>query len=55
MFKYVQTNTEEMTEEKAKEIIRFASACGSLVCSGMGAIDPQPTSEQVLDFLMETK
>ncbi len=34
--------------------IRFASACGALVCQGAGAIDPQPTVEQVELFLAAT-
>jgi fructokinase len=29
----------------------FASACGALVCGGAGAIDPQPTEDQVLSFM----
>tara|TARA_Y100001968_G_scaffold68973_1_gene60081 strand:- start:389 stop:1423 length:1035 start_codon:yes stop_codon:yes gene_type:complete len=35
-----------------QNIIRFAAACGALVCSGAGAIDPQPTYEQVKSFLL---
>ena len=31
--------------------IRFAAACGALVCGGAGAIDPQPTQAQVEAFL----
>jgi fructokinase len=31
--------------------LRFASACGALVCQGAGAIDPQPTAQQVASFL----
>ena len=31
--------------------MRFASACGALVCQGAGAIDPQPTAAQVDAFL----
>ena len=31
--------------------IRFAAACGALVCSGPGAIDPQPTQQDVAVFL----
>jgi len=34
-----------------RELMRFASACGALVCQGAGAIDPQPTAAQVDDFL----
>jgi len=31
--------------------IAFASACGALVCGGVGAIDPQPSEPQVLAFM----
>lgn len=31
--------------------IRFAAACGALVCGGAGGIDPQPTEAQVEAFL----
>ena len=33
------------------ERIRFAAACGALVCSGAGAIDPQPTEAEVDGFI----
>jgi fructokinase len=33
------------------ERIRFAAACGALVCGGKGGIDPQPTEAQVVAFL----
>jgi fructokinase len=33
------------------QVMRFASACGALVCQGAGAIDPQPTSAQLEAFL----
>jgi len=33
------------------ELMRFASACGALVCQSPGAIDPQPSLAQVQDFL----
>jgi len=33
------------------ERVRFAAACGALVCSGPGGIDPQPTEAQVARFL----
>ena len=32
-------------------LMRFASACGALVCQGAGAIDPQPTEAEVRAFL----
>jgi len=31
--------------------MRFASACGALVCQGAGAIDPQPDADRVRAFL----
>jgi fructokinase len=34
-------------------LVRFAAACGSLVCRGAGAIDPQPTSSEVECFLAQ--
>ena len=34
-----------------QERIRFAAACGALVCGGAGGIDPQPTQVQVEAFL----
>lgn len=34
-----------------QERIRFAAACGALVCGGAGGIDPQPTEAQVEAFL----
>ena len=41
------------TAERVLEAMRFASACGALVCRGAGAIDPQPTQAQVLAFLAD--
>jgi fructokinase len=37
------------------ERIRFAAACGALVCAGAGGIDPQPTQAQVEAFLADPK
>ena len=34
-----------------QERVRFAAACGALVCGGAGGIDPQPTEAQVEAFL----
>ncbi len=33
------------------DCIRFAAACGALVCGAAGAIEPQPSEDEVLDFL----
>ena len=35
------------------ERIRFAAACGALVCAGAGGIDPQPDQAQIDHFLGE--
>ncbi|WP_353292033.1 carbohydrate kinase [Synechococcus sp. M16CYN] len=37
------------------ERVRFAAACGALVCGGTGAIDPQPTDNEVGLFLNQQK
>lgn len=34
-----------------RELMRFASACGALVCQGAGAIDPQPSAAAVQAWL----
>jgi fructokinase len=36
-----------------RELLRFASACGAIVCGGFGAIDPQPTAAEVKAFLQQ--
>jgi len=41
----------QLLEGGSAEAVRFASACGALVCSGAGAIDPQPTHAQAEAFL----
>ena len=38
-------------DRPVRERLRFASACGALVCGGAGAIDPQPREKDVLAFL----
>ena len=40
-------------DRPVKERLRFASACGALVCGGAGAIDPQPREQDVSTFLKE--
>jgi fructokinase len=35
------------------DLLRFASACGAMVCGGNGAIDPQPTAVEVEAFLRQ--
>ncbi len=40
-----------LSTEKVKEMVRFAMACGAIVCMESGGIQPQPTQEEVLAFL----
>ena len=42
------------TYKEAEAVIEFAAACGGLVCTGAGAIDPQPTYKEVLQCLSIT-
>ena len=44
---------DQISKEKAQEIIRFAIACGAHVCKGLGAIDAQPYKEDI-DQLLST-
>jgi fructokinase len=37
------------------ELMRFATACGALVCQGAGAIDPQPTCTEVEAWLRRAR
>lgn len=39
------------TVVESEAMLRFAAACGSLVCRGAGAIDPQPRATDVERFL----
>ncbi|NDC14552.1 MAG: carbohydrate kinase [Synechococcaceae bacterium WB9_2_170] len=39
------------SDAEIQALMRFASACGALVCAGAGAIDPQPSEAEVLAFL----
>ena len=41
----------QLSSQVVEQVVRFASACGALVCSGAGAIDPQPLPSMVMEFL----
>lgn len=45
---------EPVAVSAVEQALRFAAACGALVCQGAGAIDPQPSEQQVLSFLGES-
>ena len=41
----------QLDNAAVKEVVRYAAACGALVCTGAGGIDPQPLPSRVLEFL----
>jgi fructokinase len=43
--------SQPLQPEGLEQLVRFAAACGALVCQGAGAIDPQPTVAAVRAFL----
>ncbi|KGG13657.1 MULTISPECIES: carbohydrate kinase family protein [Prochlorococcus] len=47
----VNSSFDENTYTDCENAVKFAAACGALVCGGLGAIEPQPTSNQVENFL----
>tara|TARA_B100000965_G_scaffold123242_1_gene101973 strand:+ start:2756 stop:3772 length:1017 start_codon:yes stop_codon:yes gene_type:complete len=51
IYKLLTFELDQISEEIAKEIIQFAIACGSHVCSGVGAIEAQPYREDVEKLL----
>jgi fructokinase len=46
-----QAEADPHTVAEPEALLRFAAACGSLVCCGAGAIDPQPRAAEVERFL----
>ena len=51
IYKLISLELDEITKEIAQEIIQFAIACGTYVCSGIGAIDSQPYLEDIDQLL----
>tara|TARA_B100000965_G_scaffold166337_1_gene138621 strand:+ start:2511 stop:3527 length:1017 start_codon:yes stop_codon:yes gene_type:complete len=47
IYKLRSVELDQISQQMANEIIQYAIACGSHVCSGVGAIDPQPYSEDI--------
>jgi len=41
----------QLSAAVVEQMVRFAAACGALVCAGAGGIDPQPTPGQVTALL----
>jgi len=41
----------QLSAAVVQQVVRYAAACGALVCAGAGAIDPQPLPSRVVEFL----
>ena len=51
IYKLLSVELDQISKERAEEIIQFATACGAYVCKGVGAIDPQPYREDIKQLL----
>jgi len=51
IYKLLSVELDQISKERAEEIIQFATACGAHVCKGVGAIDPQPYREDITQLL----
>ena len=47
IYKLISVEVDEINRKTAEEIIKFAIACGSHACTGIGAIDAQPYLEEI--------
>ena len=51
IYKILSTDLDKISFNECEDIIRFAIGCGTLVCQGIGAIEPQPCLEDVNNLL----
>ena len=47
IYKLLSVELDQISKQIAEEIIQFAIACGAHVCTGVGAIEPQPYLEDI--------
>jgi len=55
IFKLTSIELGQISQQTAEEIIQFGIACGSHVCKGVGAIEPQPYLEDIDNLLSFSK
>ena len=55
IYKLLSIELDQIGEETAQKIIRFAIACGAHVCKGEGAIDAQPYKKNIDQLLSSAK
>ena len=51
IYKLLSNDLDHVSKQIAEDIVKFAIACGSYVCQGIGAIDSQPYLQDVHKFL----
>ncbi len=51
LYKIISNKVKNQSIDEMNSIVRFAAACGALVCQGEGAINPQPNLQEVESFL----
>ena len=51
IYKLLQVDLDQISQNQAEEIVQFAIACGAYVCQGIGAIDSQPYLQDIEEFL----
>ena len=54
IYKLISVDLDQINQQTAEDIIQFGMACGSHVCTGIGAIDPQPYLEDVDNLLSKS-
>ena len=54
IYKLLSVELDQINKQIAEEIIQFSIACGAHVCTGIGAIDPQPYLEDIDKLLLLT-
>tara|TARA_Y100001968_G_scaffold321273_1_gene355418 strand:- start:249 stop:1268 length:1020 start_codon:yes stop_codon:yes gene_type:complete len=55
IYKLLSVELNQISQHIAEDIIQFGIACGSHVCKGVGAIEPQPYLEDVNNLLSFSK
>ncbi len=55
IYKLLSVELDQIDQQAAEDIIQFGIACGSHVCTGLGAIDPQPYLEDIENLLSLSK
>ncbi len=51
IYKLLSVDLDQISQNIAEEIIQFGIACGSHVCTGIGAIEPQPYLKDIENLL----